>query len=138
MFSNWQRADDTGDLVGAYVAEFVRRQGILRLGVRDSEARERLQQNLATQLPEALADRTLTDLQGKPRTHVVFVVRTGALFPFATISQTLSLCEQRDIRATLAILGPGHVADQGRSFGLLRGTPHPGYPALIVGPALES
>jgi ABC-type antimicrobial peptide transport system ATPase subunit len=52
---------------------------------------------------------------------MVFVVRTGAIYPFTTISQTLAVCEMRKIGATLAVLGPGKVTDRGRSFGLLTG-----------------
>ena len=84
-----------------------------------------------------MADRTQQALDGRPRTHIVFVVRTGAIYPFTTISQTLAVCEMRKIGATLAVLGPGHVTDRGRSFGLLNGPAHPGYPALIVGPTSE-
>jgi len=96
-----------------------------------------LELNLAERLPEYLADRTQQALEGRSKTHIVFVVRTGAIYPFTTISQTLAVCEMRKIGATLAVLGPGHVTDRGRSFGLLTGPAHPGYPALIVGPTSE-
>ena len=93
--------------------------------------------NLADRLPEYLADRTQQALEGRPKSHIAFVVRTGAIYPFTTISQTLAVCEMRKIGATLAVLGPGHVTDRGRSFGLLTGPAHPGYPALIVGPTSD-
>ena len=117
---------------GGYIADFLKNQGFLRRPVRDQTESERLQQNLIARLPQFLAESTRKALEGKPRNHIAFIVRAGAIFPFATISQTLAACEQRDIRATLAVLGPGRVADQGRSFALLNGDPHPGYPALIV------
>jgi hypothetical protein len=117
---------------GAMVAGFFRKQGFLRRPATTPEEVERLQQNLMTRLPEQLAERTHRALAGKPRTHVAFIVRTGALFPFTTISQTLTACERLPLRATLAVLGPGRVADQGRAFGLVTGQPHPGYPALII------
>jgi hypothetical protein len=119
---------------GASLAGFLRQQGFLRLPVSSEDEARRLQHNLADRLPEHLADSTEQALHGEGRTHVAFIVRTGAIYPFTTISQTLAACERRAIHATLAILGPGRVTDQGRSFGLLNGPPHPGYPALIVGP----
>jgi hypothetical protein len=114
------------------MADFLRNQGFLRRAVRDPTESGLLQQNLVARLPQVLAEHTQKALEGKPRSHIAFIVRTGAIFPFATISQTLAACEQRDIRATLAVLGPGRLADRGRSFALLSGEPHPGYPALIV------
>jgi hypothetical protein len=120
---------------GAFFGEFLKRQGFLRRAVTTAEEAERLQQNLMTRLPEYLAESTSKALAGRTRSHVVFVVRTGAIFPFTTISQTLAACERRQVPATLAVLGPGRVTDQGRAFGLLSGVPHPGYPALIVGPS---
>jgi hypothetical protein len=120
---------------GAFLATFLKKHGFLRRPVATAEEAERLQQNLATRLPEYLAESTFQALAGKLRTHVAFIVRTGAIFPFTTVSQTLAACERREVRATLAVLGPGRVTDQGRAFGLLSGQPHPGYPALIVGRA---
>lgn len=117
---------------GGFLAAFLKKQGFLRHAVATAEQAERLQQNLVTRLPEYLAQSTCDALAGKSRTHVAFIVRTGAIFPFTTISQTLATCERLEVRATLAVLGPGRVTDQGRSFGLLSGLPHPGYPALIV------
>jgi len=122
---------------GAYVALFLKTQGFLRLNLSRPDEYRRLELNLTDRLPEFLADRTQQALGGQPRTHIAFVVRTGAIYPFTTISQTLAVCETRKIGATLAVLGPGHVSDRGRSFGLLAGPPHPGYPALIVGPISE-
>jgi Domain of unknown function (DUF1788) len=119
---------------GSFVASFLKTQGFLRRPVSSEEESRRLEHNLANRLPEHLAECTEQALQDKGRTHIAFIVRTGAIFPFTTVSQTLAACERRAIRATLAILGPGRVSDQGRSFGLLNGPPHPGYPALIVGP----
>jgi hypothetical protein len=118
---------------GALMAAFLRKQGFLRSTVASAQEAERLQQNLVVRLPEQLAESTSQALAGKPRTHVAFIVRTGAIFPFTTVSQTLAACERRALQATLAVLGPGRVADQGRAFGLLTGVPHSGYPALIVG-----
>ena len=122
---------------GVYVATFLKNQGFLRRSVNTADESHRLQQNLAARLPEFLAENTERDLRGQPRAHIAFIVRTGAVFPFTTISQTLAACERREIGATLAVLGPGRTADRGRSFGLLTGPPHPGYPALIVGPTDE-
>jgi hypothetical protein len=122
---------------GAYVASFLKTQGFLRLNLSRPDEYRRLELNLTDRLPEFLADRTQQALGGQPRTHIAFIVRTGAIYPFTTISQTLAVCETRKIGATLAVLGPGHVSDRGRSFGLLAGPPHPGYPALIVGPVSE-
>ncbi|HYT89315.1 MAG TPA: BREX protein BrxB domain-containing protein [Gemmataceae bacterium] len=119
---------------GAFVADFLRKQGFLRQSVSSEDDSARLQRNLANRLPEYLAERTEQALQGKGRTHVAVIVRTGAIFPFTTTSQTLAACESRRVQATLAVLGPGRVTDRGRSFGLLNGPPHPGYPALIVAP----
>src|ERR1700757_2983173 len=67
---------------GAFVAAFLKKQGFLRLNISTPAEVERLQQNLSTRLPEQIADSTNQALAGKPRTHVAFVVRTGALFPF--------------------------------------------------------
>lgn len=117
---------------GVFLASFLKKQGFLRRPVSTIEEANRLQQNLATRLPEYLAQSTSQALAGKPRTHVAFVVRTGAIFPFTTISQTLAVCERLNVHATLAVLGPGRVTDQGRAFGLLSGQPHSGYPALII------
>jgi len=122
---------------GAYAAAFLKNQGFLRLPLNEPDEYRRLELNLADRLPEYLADRTEQTLEGRSGTHIVFVVRTGAIYPFTTISQTLAVCELRKIDATLAVLGPGHVTDRGRSFGLLNSPAHPGYPALIVGPISE-
>jgi len=122
---------------GAYAAAFLKNQGFLRLPLNKPDEYRRLELNLAERLPEYLADRTQQALEGRSKTHIVFVVRTGAIYPFTTISQTLAVCEIRKIGATLAVLGPGHVTDRSRSFGLLTGPAHPGYPALIVGPTSE-
>jgi hypothetical protein len=122
---------------GGYSAAFLKTQGFLRLPLNQPEEFQRLELNLADRLPEYLADRTQQALNGRTKSHIVFVVRTGAIYPFTTISQTLAVCEMRKIGATLAVLGPGHVTDRGRSFGLLTGPAHSGYPALIVGPAYE-
>lgn len=120
---------------GALVATFLRKQGFLRRTVVTDEEAERLEQNLTSRLPEFLAECTSQALAGKPRTHVAFIVRTGALFPFTTTSQVLTACETAQVRATLALLAPGRLADQGRSFGLLTGSPHSGYPAMLLGRA---
>jgi hypothetical protein len=122
---------------GGYAAAFLKSQGFLRLPLNRPEEIRRLELNLADRLPEYLADRTQQALEGRPKSHIAFVVRTGAIYPFTTISQTLAVCEMRKIGATLAVLGPGHVSDRGRSFGLLTGPAHPGYPALIVGPTSD-
>jgi hypothetical protein len=122
---------------GSFVAAYLKSQRFLRLSLSRPEEFQRMEMNLADRLPEYLADRTHQAVEGRPRTHIVFVVRAGAIYPFTTISQTLAVCEMRKIGATLAVLGPGHVADRGRAFGLLTGATHPGYPALIVGPATE-
>ncbi len=119
---------------GAILADFLKQQGFLSQSATRPNEVERLQRNLATRLPDFLAERTQQALAGKPRSHIAFIVRTGALFPFTTISQALVACERHNVVATLAVLGPGHLTDQGKSFGLLTGTPHTGYPALIVGP----
>lgn len=78
---------------GAYTADFLKSRGFVRLPLKDADEYRRLERNLAERLPEHLADRTEQALQGRPRTHVVFVVRTGAIYPFTTISQTLAVCE---------------------------------------------
>lgn len=122
---------------GAYTAAFLKTQGFLRLTLSQPDEFRRLELNLADRLPEYLADRTQQALEGRTKSHIAFVVRTGAIYPFTTISQTLAGCEMRKIGATLAVLGPGHVTDRGRSFGLLTGPAHSGYPALIVGPVYE-
>ncbi len=122
---------------GGYAAEFLKTRGFLRLPLNGPDEFRRLEINLADRLPEYLADRTEQALAGRPKSHIAFVARTGAVYPFTTISQTLAVCEMRKIGATLAVLGPGHVTDRGRSFGLLTGPAHPGYPALIVGPASD-
>src|SRR5262249_5921982 len=75
---------------GALVAAFLKMQGFLRGTVATDEEAERLEQNLTARLPEFLAQRTCEALAGKPRTHVAFIVRTGALFPFTTTSQVLT------------------------------------------------
>jgi hypothetical protein len=122
---------------GGYMATFLRSQGFLKLPLNTQDEYRRLELNLASRLPEYLADRTEQALAGRTKTHVAFVVRTGAIYPFTTISQTLAVCETRKIAATLAVLGPGQVSDRGQSFGLLSGPAHSGYPALIVGPTCE-
>ncbi len=122
---------------GAYTANFLKTQGFLRLPLKGADEYRRLELNLADRLPENLADRTQQALEGRSKTHIVFVVRAGAIYPFTTISQTLAVCETRKLGATLAVLGPGHVTDRGRAFGLLNGPAHPGYPALIVGPTSD-
>jgi len=122
---------------GAYAAHFLETQGFLRLPLNGPDEYRRLELNLADRLPEYLADRTEQAMRGRVKSHIVFVVRSGAIYPFTTISQTLAVCEMRKIGATLAVLGPGHITDRGRSFGLLTGPTHPGYPALIVGPTSD-
>jgi hypothetical protein len=122
---------------GGYAAAFLKSQGFLKLALKRPEDIRRLELNLAERLPEYLADRTEQALKGRPKSHIAFIVRTGAIYPFTTISQTLSACEKRRIGATLAILGPGRVADRGQSFGLLTGPTHSGYPATIVGPTFD-
>ena len=111
-----------GDLLGGVCRfAFLKTQGFLRLPLSRPDEYRRLELNLADRLPEYLADRTQQALEGQPKSHIAFVVRTGAIYPFTTISQTLAVCETRKIGATLAVLGPGHVTDRGRSFGLLAG-----------------
>jgi putative transposase len=96
---------------GTYLGDFLRQQGFLRQSADRPEEADRLQRNLANRLPEYLADRTRQALDGKPRTHIAFVLRTGALFPFTTISQVRVACERLNVQSTLAVLGPGHLRE---------------------------
>ena len=105
---------------GGYAAAFLRSQGFLRLPLDRPDEIRRLELNLADRLPDYLADRTQQAwMDGRSRTSPSSC--GPADYPFTTISQTLAVCELRKIGATLAVLGPGHVTDRGRSFGLLTG-----------------
>src|SRR4051812_16445031 len=61
---------------GAYAADFLRRQGFLRQTAAAPEDAARLQRNLERRLPEQIAASTRQALDGKPRGHVAFIVRT--------------------------------------------------------------
>ena len=97
---------------GGYAAAYLKDRGFLRLPLNQPEEFRRLELNLADRLPEYLADRTQKALDGRPKSHIAFIVRTGAIYPFTTISQTLAVCEMRKTGATLAVLCPWHEVMQ--------------------------
>ena len=65
---------------GGYMADFLKNPGFLRRPVRDQTESDRLQQNLVARLPQFLAESTQKALDGKPRSHIAFIVRTARFF----------------------------------------------------------
>lgn len=98
----------------------------IELGIQD---RGQVEEHLQREVPKLLAERMQQELGDKGAEHCALLVRAGALFPFAHISNLLSVVGP-GIRCTVVIPYPGHR--EGPELRFLNETRHSYYRAEIV------